>query len=314
MKRFGQTAAMAALAATLGLASATASAVSLFGSDVYIDLGTNAYDNNGGVIYGNGDANTTTGIFTEFGFSQFLATSVYNLSDGSLLGDFYDTNDSATLTALGIPVVGATALDGVTSVNIDTPADPAQIDLDALSPLVPPLNSDSEGFLATWELVAVYTLNGTLTATSPDYTSGTIDIIFREKVDLAGAAGLDEELVLSLSLTSSSIVGPNLDLFFDVTFAKDNFFWIDSGGVFVDAADQAPGSVTMALDTNVNPPIPTQDQLVLLADGNNGGRPVAVRQTTLDGSIGAKVPEPGTLVLLGIGLLALSSRRLKQKA
>ncbi len=43
------------------------------------------------------DANSKTGVFTEFGFGQLFATSVYDFSDGSLFGSFYDTNIDSEL-------------------------------------------------------------------------------------------------------------------------------------------------------------------------------------------------------------------------
>ncbi len=60
----------------------------------------------------------------------------------------------------------------------------------------------------------------------------------------------------------------------------------------------------MALDTNVNPPFPTADQLLAfdvagnVVDVNNPGViDHVIRQTTLDGSVTASIPEPSTLVL-----------------
>ena len=104
------------------LASITAAALLLSSvanaSDMMIDLGTNSYDEAraGGAF----DANTMTGIFNEFGFSQLLATSVYDFSDGSLFGSFYDTNNIATLIGAGVPTSG-TAMDGVSTVNLELP-------------------------------------------------------------------------------------------------------------------------------------------------------------------------------------------------
>jgi len=289
------------MAASVFALSASASAVSLFGSDIYIDTGDPKFGQAGfpGCLVCAVDADSKTGIFTEFGFSQFLATSVYDFSDGDILGAFFDTNDPVVLGGLGIPTSG-TALDTVTTVSLTLPL-PAQVDIDALSPLVPPLTNDTEGYLLSWQMNAIYTLYGTLGASGPTYNSGTIDLYFDDL-----AFGGADQLVLTLSLTGSSLTLANLDLFFDVTFAKPGFLWVDDGtGNFVDAST----SLTQAsLDTNVNPPFPTADQLLLVNDSQ--GNPNAIRQTTLDGSIGYRaVPVPGTLALLGLGLLGLGTLR-----
>jgi hypothetical protein len=289
---------LASIAATALLLSSVASA-----GDMYIDLGTNSYDaaRAGGAF----DANTTTGIFNEFGFSQLLATSVYDYTDASILGSFFDTNNIATLAGLGLPTNGV-ALDGLTNVSLVLPnCGAGQCDIDALSPLVPPVNfSDSEGFLSLWDLQMEYTLFGTLTAGGPVYTGGTIDIFFNDIFNNA-----NDRLVLTLTLTGSTINLANLDLFFDVTFAEAGFLWIDNGsGTFVDAAAGigAGNFARVALDTNVNPPIPTADQLLLV--GTN-----AIRQSTLDGSMTASIPEPASLTMLGLGLLGLAAAGRRQR-
>ena len=292
---------------SLKLASITAAAL-LFSAaasagDMYIDLGTNSYDaaRAGGAF----DANTTTGIFNEFGWSQLLATSVYDFTDGSIFGSFFDTNNIATLTGLGLPTSGP-SLDGTETVNLVLPnCAIGQCDIDALSPLVPPVNfSDSEGFLSLWDLQLEYTLLGTLTAGGPVYTGGTIDIFFNDIFD-----DTNDRLVLTLTLTGSNINLANLDLFFDITFAEAGFLWIDNGsGTFVDAASGIGSGnfARVALDTNVNPPIPTADELLLV--GNN-----AIRQSTLDGSMTASIPEPASLTMLGLGLLGLAAAGRRQR-
>ena len=301
----------------LGLALATSLAVGpVSASDMYLDLtafGGNIYDF--GAIFpfnappfntvGIGDANAATGIFNEFGFNQTLATSIYDLSDGSVLGSFYDTNvlgnnvTPNTLDYANVPASG-TALDGFTAVSLVLPVCGAQCDLNALSPLTPPLTgADSEGFLTTWDLQTEFTFFGTLTASGPIYTGGTFDVYFRDLLN----AGANSGLALSGTLTGSNLQAANLNLFFDLTFSAPNFLWIDNGSGFVSASQAiADGNTpTLTLDTNIDPPIPTADQLLLVVDA--GFNPNAIRQARLDGSITSQVPEPATLALVGLAVL-----------
>lgn len=270
-----------------------------FANNMYINLPSNSYDVAGGSFL---DANTQTGLFNEFGFSQILATSVYDLGDGSVAGSFYDTNLPSELANLGIPRTG-TAMNGVTTVSLISPTS-ANLDLDALSPLVPPLNSDNEGFLNSWELKIAYHFDGILGLGGPSYTGGIFEVWFD---DLSNDA--NDRKVLGGNLMGSQLQMANLNLYFDITFAENDFLFIEQGGNFIDANDLT-GTVSaneFVLDTNVNPPMPTDSQLLAFTD--IAGNSVAVRQTTLDGSITSQIPEPGTIALLGLGLLGLGLAR-----
>lgn len=289
------------LAALLGM-SLSASALA---ANMYIDVGDNGYDLS--TTVGTEDANTTTGIFNEFGFNQLLATSIYDFSDGSALGSFYDTNIPGELTAAGVPTSG-TPLSGTGTVSLVMPDCAAgQCDIDALSPLVPPLGSDNEGFLGSWDLQLAYHFDGVLTASGPVYTGGTFEVYFNDLNDDS-----NDRLVLSGELLNSTLQAANLLLNFELTYAEAGFLYVENAsGDFV-AAD---AGTKLVLDTNVNPPIPTADQLLLVNSGTIEEPVVnAIRQTTLDGSITASIPEPGSLALLGIGALGLSMVRRRRSA
>ncbi len=270
---------------TVGAASA---------NNMYINLPNNTYD--ASAVIGPGvfpgvrpfDLNTQTAIFNEFGFSQILATSIYAISGGSLTGSFYDTNIPAELTAAGIPAASFP----------DCPN--GQCDIDALSPLVPPLTTDNEGYLQTWDLQVEYHFDGVLTPGGPVYNSGTFTVYFND----TAVAGLhDGGIAIQGTLTGSQINLANLDLYFDITYVVPNFLFISNGSSFVDAFTQVGTATppTLHLDTNVNPPIPDIGSLIPINATS------AYRQTTLDGSITAAIPEPSTIALLGIALFGIGA-------
>jgi hypothetical protein len=290
------------------------------------------------------DANSVTGNIQSLGVSDLLATSVYNvvetiaggdpvddpaLCNGScvntpgpnfpfeIFGGFTDTNNVTTLSYL--PASGP-AIDGITPVTIDAPinappAGGANTQIQNLTPLIGGA-SDNEGWSDSWILDTDYTLNGILLPAGPKYTSGTIDFYFQELINLDGVLGLTRTLALTLTLTGSDIAAANLDLFFDLTYALPGFLLVNPSGdgvTWVDASTLLgpPTKVVAKLDTNVNPPIPTVNQLLAIDTDGSGSVDAYVRQTDLNATIifGQPIPTPGTLFLLGSGLLGLAARR-----
>jgi hypothetical protein len=302
------------LALSIFAATAMAASSAALATDMYIDLGSNVYDDTvilpnlsqlTGVAF---DADTTTSTFTEFGFSQLLATSVYDATMGPIgIGTtFYDTNKTSDFADLGItPSISGIALDGSTNVTLTQPT-VGQVDVDNLSPLTD--TDDVEGFGNTWKLTTEYFLDGIITAFGPQYTSGTFTINFESLISPATF------VALAGTLSGSAIAGPNLDLMFDITAAADDFLFVKApGSGFVDVHDILAngGSPSIKLDTNVNPPFPQDQQLLAITDVN--GNDVAVRQTTLDGTFIVDVPEPSSIAIFGAGLLALAGLRRKAK-
>lgn len=296
----------ALLATALSIAASTAVA-----GQMYINTGGD-YDLNSTLGLFNSDANTTTTNFGVFGFTDTWATSIYATDNsGNLTGSFYDSNNTSTLTNLLLPDMSGTAM-GTTAaslagnpVTLSYPVAPAQINIDSLSPLAADNWGATEGFTQTWRLLMSYNFIGTLTGTGPVYTGGTFSLMFDD------IYGTNDRTVLSGNLTGSNLQVANLTLFFDITYAETGFLFIDANntGNFVDANTlmATSNSREFELNTNVVPPIPTNDQLRLVFDSNNQNY-AAVRQASLNGII-QPIPEPGTLALAGLGLLGLAMAR-----
>ncbi|WP_279245278.1 PEP-CTERM sorting domain-containing protein [Candidatus Litorirhabdus singularis] len=297
-----------AIAASVLAASVGANAAPVLGwnSQFYFDLGTNKFDE----ARGNGtnyDADFRTGPMTSLGFGSLLATSVYKTAEiapgvFAPTGTFYDTNNAGTMAQI---VDGANA-------GLAAPG-PNEINFNDFGGLLPDLfnnmqNGDTEGFGQSWSLIVDYTFEGNFLSGEPQYTSGTADIILLDLV--ADPTGGARETVVEMTVTGSAVQNALLEVFFEITDAKAGFLWIENGnGQFLDASTIENGEAR--LNTDVNEPIPVG--LTDLTD-NSGeiyavGQSVGVRQTDLAGAVRNRVPEPGSLFLVSLGLLGLTARK-----
>ncbi|WP_326539631.1 PEP-CTERM sorting domain-containing protein [Pseudorhodoferax sp.] len=279
---------------------------------------------NNGIDYGS-NGSTRTGAIDELGYTATRATSIYRGSPSVVGTKVIDTNETSVMNSYGFSPGNKKTLAGTTK-SFQYPSFPTGSNIDALNE-----PSDTNGFTngqgafkfgsnfggRLWGLTYSYTIEGVTTATGVEFTSGYFNMFYQD----GGAA----KQVLRMNLAGSDLESANLSLFGHVSFDfngdgtddADDFvknFWQTDSGSFYKLWLANADAVSWALDTNVDPPLPTAGQLYRSSTGD------LIRQSNLDGSLvftvnqfPNEVPEPGSVALIGIALAGMEVVRKRSK-